>query len=277
MPDKSVTKTLQKNKQNGVEVIARTGYTALGIVYCLMGGLTAMSAFGIEGGEKTNQHDTFLFLLRQPLGKVLLGLIAAGLLGYVFWQVIQVIKDPQNPDSGSAKGYGRRFGYALSAGFHATLALYAAKLALGQSTDKGGESGQQTLVSTALELPVGKWLVLLAAIATIGFALYQVYLAVSAKFMKYVQEGQLKSNTRQMYKRAGRVGYLARGIVFAVIGYFVAKAALNYNPEMAGGTENAFTFLESTSVPFLLAAVAVGFVCYGIFMFVRARHQTFSV
>jgi len=33
--------------------------------------------------------------LTQPFGKVLLGLVAIGLIGYVLWRFVQAIKDPE--------------------------------------------------------------------------------------------------------------------------------------------------------------------------------------
>ena len=77
--------------------------------------------------------------------------------------------------------------------------------------------------------------------------------------------------------RAGKFGYMARGVVWLLIGYLFLKAAKNANPEEAGGTGSAFQFLEEASYgSFLLGAVALGLLCYGVFMFMRARYQPIS-
>ena len=74
--------------------------------------------------------------------------------------------------------------------------------------------------------------------------------------------------------RAGKFGYVARGIVWIIIGYLFMQAALHSNPQEAGGTGSAFQFLEEASYgPFLLGAVAIGLFCYGVFMFMRAKYQ----
>ncbi len=78
--------------------------------------------------------------------------------------------------------------------------------------------------------------------------------------------------------KAGKIGYVARGIVWIIIGYLFLKAAMQSNPSQAGGSGSAFSFLENSSYgSFLLGAVAVGLICYGIFMFMRARHQVINV
>jgi hypothetical protein len=271
-----LTETVKAHTPAWVETLARLGYAALGVVYCLMGTLTAMAAFGFRGGEQADQKDSFRFLLRQPGGKVLLGAVALGLIGYVIWQIVQVIKDPQHADSGSAKSYGRRIGYAFSGFFYGVLAFYAGSLVLGNDSSGGDTGGRQLAVTKMLELPMGKWLVLLVAAGTIGFGISQIIKGLSGSFMKYVQEGNVDPRIRKLVGRAGRLGYLARGIVFGIIGYLMGKAALTYNPSAAGDTEKAFRFMQSSSVPYLMGIVALGLVCYGIFLFVRARYQNFS-
>jgi len=80
-----------------------------------------------------------------------------------------------------------------------------------------------------------------------------------------------------MMIRAGKAGYIARGIVWVIIGWLFLKAALNSNPQQAGGTSSAFQFLETSSYgSYLLGAVALGLICYGIFMFMRAKYKALT-
>lgn len=72
----------------------------------------------------------------------------------------------------------------------------------------------------------------------------------------------------------GRVGYAARGVAFAIIGMLLAAAGLHARPEEARGLGGALTTLaEQPFGPWLLGAVAVGFVAYGAFMLVQARYR----
>jgi hypothetical protein len=54
------------------------------------------------------------------------------------------------------------------------------------------------------------------------------------------------------------------------------KAALRNNANEAGDTSEAFGFLSSSYGPYILAAVAAGLFCYGVFCFMRAKWERFN-
>ncbi|MBB6610352.1 DUF1206 domain-containing protein [Pontibacter sp. Tf4] len=255
--------------------MARFGLTAKGVVYCLVGILAFMAAFELGGKSTENSDKTgvFQFVMEQSFGKVLLALIAVGLLCYTLWRLIQAIKDP----SQSAKGIGKRLRYAFSGIVYGGLAFYAAKLVLGSGSG-GNSDTRETVARELLQQPFGQWLVGIVAAGTVIAGIYQIYLGVSDKYKKNVQEAGLKHEVESTMIRAGKIGYVARGIVWIIIGYLFLRAALQSDPEEAGGSGSAFTFLENSSYgSFLLGAVALGLICYGVFMFMRARHEALAV
>ena len=83
----------------------------------------------------------------------------------------------------------------------------------------------------------------------------------------------MSENERIFFLRAGRAGYIARGVVLGIIGYFLIKAALQSDAGEAQGTEGALNFLSTSGGPYLMAIVALGLACYGLFMFVMARYR----
>ena len=73
------------------------------------------------------------------------------------------------------------------------------------------------------------------------------------------------------------LGHLARAVVFSLIGIFVVKAALDYNPRDAIGIDGALQKLAHASYgPYLLGVTAAGLVCYGVFCLVDARYRDVS-
>jgi hypothetical protein len=75
-------------------------------------------------------------------------------------------------------------------------------------------------------------------------------------------------------KRVGGFGVAARGLVFSVIGFFLIRAALRYDPRQAKGVAEALRTLASRpSPPWLLGAVAVGLVSYGLYELFEARYR----
>ena len=75
-----------------METLARFGYITRSFVYAIIGVLTLCAAFGI-GGKTTGTNGALQIIARQPFGRILLALVAVGLLGYVLWRFVQAIKE----------------------------------------------------------------------------------------------------------------------------------------------------------------------------------------
>ncbi|GAB3531434.1 DUF1206 domain-containing protein [Pontibacter brevis] len=256
-----------------VENFAKVGLSAKGVVYCLIGVVAFMSAFELGGKstENTDRTGTFQFLLDQPFGKWLLGIVAVGLICYVLWRFIQAIQDTDREGS-DAKGIAKRIRYAFSGIVYAGLAYLAGRMALGNGGGSGGDS-RQTLASELLQQPFGQWLAGIVAVGIMLAGLYQIYQGFSKKYRKKIKSSGLKSDVEDTMIRAGMAGFIARGIVWLVIGYMFLQAALHSNASEAGGNSRAFAFLEEASYgSYLLGAVALGLICYGVFMFMRAKY-----
>lgn len=67
-------------------------------------------------------------------------------------------------------------------------------------------------------------------------------------------------------------GGLARGAVATAAGGFVVYAALRYDPTRAKGMDDTLRSFTTTGAgPWLLVAVAVGLVLFGLFSWAMAR------
>ena len=259
------------------ESFARFGMAAKGVVYCLVGALAFMAAFEINGNteEGAGKQGVFQFILEQPFGRILLGIVALGLICYTIWRFIQAFMDSEQKGT-NTKGIGKRIAYAFSGLIYGGLAFYAAQLVLGNGGSGSGKDSRETLAGKLLEQPFGQWLVGIVAVATMGMGLYQIYRGVSGKYMKNVQTASIKPDIKNTLMKAGKVGYIARGIVWGLIGFLFLKAAMSSNAQEAGGSNNAFQLVEQSYGSILLGAIALGLLCYGIFMFVRARYEVIN-
>jgi uncharacterized membrane protein YidH (DUF202 family) len=258
-----------KEKERWIERFARFGIISKGIVYCLIGVLASMSALGLQG-RKMSKSDAFKLVYDQPFGQVLLILIALGMAGYVMWRFFQAFGDIDNKGS-DTKAKFTRVGYAFSGVVYASLAFYATKLALGGPQGGGDGNQRQFIVSKVLAFPAGEWFIGIAAALVFLNGIRQIYKGISGNFCKNVQ--LIKSDYSDAYKKAGVLGYISRGVVLLVIGYFFLRAALTHNGEEIQGTRGAFDFLENTFGSVLLAIVAVGLIGYGVFQFVKGKYQ----
>jgi hypothetical protein len=256
-------------KDRLLQKFARFGLVSKGIVYCLMGLLTILTAMGLSG-NKGDKTGAFQFVYDQPFGKILLLAIAIGLCGYVVLRVFQSFFDIDGKGKG-AKGIATRLGYAGSAVLYLSMIVYAIKLASGNS---GGGDKRQFFVSKIMQWPMGEWIIGVAALIIIGAGLNQMYKGISKRFMKKVK--LYRSEYSKAFQRAGVIGYVSRGLVFSIVGYFLLNAAIHSNPNEADGTDEAFNFLQNNFGNLLMALVAMGLVAYGVFMFVRARHESIN-
>ena len=253
---------------------AKAGLAAKGTVYCLLGILTFMAAFHI-GGESTSsatKSGVFDFVYQQTGGQIMLAIIAAGLFCYTIWRGMQALGDTEHKGS-EPKGLAVRARYLFSGLLYATVAVSAVRILLAQGGDSG--DGQQGFAQELLSKPAGQWLAGLAAAVLLGNGIYQIYYGLSEKYHKHVDT--LGGQNAKTLLMAGKIGYVARGVVWLLLAWLFGKAALHRNASEAGDTSKAFSFLEQGEYgSILLGAMALGLICYGVFNFVRARYEDFS-
>lgn len=261
--------------KSNAKPIAQAGLTAKGIVYSLLGLLAFMSAFRIKGhsANKTDTSGVFDLVHEQTGGQIILGIIAAGLICYSIWRGIQAFGDQEHKGS-NVKGLAIRARYLFSGLVYGYLAFNAIKLLL--YNDSGSGDNKQDMAKELLSKPFGQILVGIAAIILLAVGIYQIYYGLSEKYRKHAEKAGHSSN-KKILLSSGKIGYIARGIVWLLISWLFFKAAINSNSAEAGDTSKAFIFLKQAAYgPYLLAAVGLGFICYGTFNFIRARYENFN-
>ena len=256
-----------RSKEGWFEKFARFGLVSKGIVYFLMGTLSVLAALGLSA-EKGDKAEAFKLIYDQPFGRVILIAVALGLLGYVMLRFFQAFKNTENKGK-NLKGVLDRIGYAMSAILYLAIGAYALKLAFAGAGD-GGDS-RQFIVSKVFEYPGGEYIIGIASLVVIGMGIYQIVRGISGRFMKKVN--LYKSNMKDAFKTTGTIGYISRGIVLAIIGYFLFHAALVSDADEAQGTGAAFDFLQNKLGSIMMAIVAIGLAGYGVFCFVKAKYQ----
>ncbi len=253
--------------------LARAGFATKGLVYIIIGVLAVQTAFN-AGGKTTDSEGAINTIAVQPFGKFLLILVAIGLAGYALWRFVQAAIDPEHQKQ-DAKSVFNRIGYAISGVIYAGLGLQALKIAV-NAASVGSDGGNSTAHSTerVLAQPFGQWMIGVVGAIVIGMGFYQFYKAYSVKFRKQLDLSELTPAQANWAVQISRVGIVARGIVFAMIGFFLIQAAHHYNPSEAKGLDEALQAIAQQ--PFgkiLLGLVALGLIAYGIYMNIEARYR----
>jgi hypothetical protein len=255
-------------RSRGFEWLARAGFLARAAIYMIIGILALEIALGV-GGKVTNQQGALETIARQPFGKVLLILVAVGLAGYALWRLTRAAlgHGPEDSDSGFD-----RVAALGSGAVYAGLCAVAIKVLLGSA----GSSSAQTHKATAgvLGWPAGPWLVGIAGAVLIGIGLYQGYVALTRDFLENAKVEQMGARVRDSYALIGAIGYLARMVVFVMIGAFLIEAAVDYNPDKAVGLDGALAKLANQSYGgLLLGVVAAGLIAFGLYSLIDSRYR----
>ena len=260
-----------------IERLARFGYAAKGIVYAIVGVLAVQAAFN-WGGKVTGSTGAFETIANQPFGKVMLFLVAIGLVGYVVWRFVSAIFDPEHNDDGF-KNVFRRLSYAVSGLVYGSLAFAALRIVFGfgSSSGSGGGDSSSEQTATLLSQPFGRWLVGLVAAGSVGYGFYCIYRGVKVKFRKKLKLSEMSQTEQTWAIRIGRFGLICKGIVSTIVGYFFAQAARSANASEAKTTAGALQSIQQQPYgAVLMGIVALGLLAYGVHLMVQARYRRIS-
>ena len=267
-------KMMREDTAGWLTILARLGFAARGLVYLLIG-VFAMGA-ALDGGRPSDNQGVMGTIAEAPMGRFLLILCALGFAGYAFWRLTEAALDPERRGE-NMKGRFERAGYAVSGIIHVGLAAAATKLALRKAAPTSGSPGDQAAQSWSawlLEQPAGPFLLALVAIALFATAGAQALKAYKASFDDLGGDVPAPQQVRWL----GRMGYAARALVFAMIGWFLINVVLHRNPDEAGGLGAALRQLrEQDQGPILLVIVGAGLALFGLFSLVEARYRRLRV
>lgn len=255
--------------QNHFETLARLGYAARGLVYILLGGLALTSALW-GGSDAEGSSDALSSILDLPFGRILMGIVAIGLFGYVLWRLAQGLLNADNVED-DAKGFIGRVGSLVSGGANIFLALTAARMALTGGGSGGGGNGEESASAWLLQQPFGMWLLGIVAIGVIIAGLVQIWKGVTREYRKRIH---LPPQHENWLDAVCRFGLAARGALLAIIGGFLLYAAFTVSPEQAGGISQALDYVHG--LPFgrwLYGIAALGLVAFGAYSVVQALYR----
>lgn len=257
-------------QSRGFERLARGGFVARGLIYGIVGILAVKLAVG-DGGTTTNQQGALKTVANQPFGKVLLILVAIGLGGYALWRFVHALlgRGPEGSDSGFERLA------ALGSGIvYAGLCASAVGILLGSGSNGGSSGSASSTTAGVFGWPGGTWLVAIAGAVLIGIGLYQGYRGLTKDFLKDSKTAQMSPRVRNWIEWIGSFGHLARMVVFGLVGVFMIKAAIDYNPDQAVGLDGALAKIAHASYgPFLLGLVAAGLIAFGVYSLSDARYR----
>jgi hypothetical protein len=247
--------------------LGRLGLVARGVVYAVVGILALKLALG-DGGKAASQQGALKAVAAQPFGKVLLVLLAAGLAGYAIWRLTRAAVGHGREDSDSGS---ERIAALASGLAYAALCVTAIAILAGAG---GGSGSPKQATGGVLDWPGGQVIVAVAGAALAGVGAYQVFKGVTASFLDSSKTHEMDEAVEAPFTVLGVIGHVARGLAFALIGYGLIKAAVDYDPKNAVGLDGALRKVEHASYgPVLLGIVAAGFIMFALYSIADARYR----
>ncbi|MFE2146836.1 DUF1206 domain-containing protein [Streptomyces sp. NPDC059456] len=239
-----------------------------GVLYVLIGMLALRVASGDGGNEEADRQGALRELVHEPHGGVLVRAVGVGLVCMVLWRLSEAVFGAAGADGDKP---GKRLASAGRTVFYAVVACSVLSFAAGGGGRSGDEQSRD-VTARALDLPAGQWLV---GAAGLGIAVAGAVIAVQAArrtFRRHLAMGGVPAWGRRAVDFLGVGGGLARGAVFAAAGGFVVYAAVRYDPAQAKGVDDTLRAFAATAAgPWLLVAVAVGLMLFGVFSGASAR------
>ena len=237
------------------------GLVSYGLLHLVIAWIALQLVFGKRA--EASPEGALSQLGRQPLGGVLLWIMAVGLFTLAVWQAVEATIGRDQP--GRDGRTRRRFASAGRAVVYLALGVLAVGVATRAASGSG--QGEETISAKLMSVPFGQVLVALIGAIVIGIGVAQVVKGVKQKFMEDLDLGVPRS-----VRRLGTVGYCAKGTALGIVGGLFVWAAVTYDPDKAGGMDAALTTIRDQ--PFgsvLLAIMAAGLACFGIYCFFWAK------
>ncbi len=252
-----------------LELLERLGYVVRGVLYAVMGFLALRIAVATPGGKATDLSGSLVWLIGNPLGKLVLIVTIIGLVAYAVWGFVRAIYDPLHRGR-DAKGIMARIGFVTSAVSYLAIALFAITILAGQGS--ASHDSTQKYVSTLLANPGGGFFTIVFGVISFGIGIGQFIEAYRATFKGDLKAAEMTSSEKAIAVGLGRFGMAARGVTFLVIGWFLVQAGIHHDPAQAHGFGGAFLFLLAQPYGrWLLGIVALGMIALGLHSFACAR------
>lgn len=251
------------------KTLAKMGYIARGVIYIVVGALAVMTLFSGEG-KTTDSKGAIATIMEQPFGNFLIVILIIGLIGYVVWRFTQAVKDTDDHGT-DMKGLVIRGALLVSAVTHSLLAIWAAKLLLGEQSQGGSSNTEGLIATTPGQIALG-----IAGIAAVGAGIAHIFKGWTARFERYMN---IPSDTHKFARPICQFGLIARGVVWCIVGWFFLRSAFwARSEEVKGMAEALQTLLQDNAFgPWLMGIVALGLVAFGIYSFLEAMYRRINV
>jgi hypothetical protein len=270
LPRRIARETLAVERSRAFCWAVRAGFVTRGVTYGVIAGLAVALAVGAgSGGTTPNQQGALALIAQAGPGRIVIAVAAVGLLAYALWKLALGIVGRGPQGRGGTSLIDRVGNLGAGVAYVAFFAV-AVQVLTGAAGRNAGERGQTAGV---LGLPGGQFIVGIAGLILIVVSLVQCYQALCGQFIDDNKYREMGTAEYRIFVAVGGIGLIARAGVFALVGYFLCKTAIDFK---ATGVGLDGTLAQVHRQPFgnwMLGFVAFGLALFAVFSFFEARYQ----
>lgn len=248
--------------------LARTGFVVSGLINALIGVTAILLATG-GSSESADQQGAISLVEAVPGGVILLWICAAGAFALAIWFLLDAFVQRRRLEGAdAAKAMVKRLGTAV---IYIVLGvgIVSALMGSGGNTEQSADQASSSIIDEWW----GATLIVLVGLAIAGAGVFFIVKGIRRTFTETLDLGRA-GRKRKLVVAAGVIGHVARGIAFVLIGALCVIAVVNRDPEAVSGLAGTLQQLASQPYgPYLLIAIGVGMIFYGIYMAFRARYE----
>lgn len=264
---------MEKTKKNKLlKALTLIGCFSTGVIYAAIGVIALLSFLKLKQGGA--DESSFLVLLNGFLaGRILNWVIIFGALCFIVWRFYEALKDPYKVGN-DGKGIMLRTGAACSSFADAFIALSALQALFNQQKAPvtGEPLQQRDIVAGLLKTNWGTILVFAVGAVVLLTALILLLYGLSKRFTETIKAGDFSKGWRYVVHGIAYAGYFSRGVILGIMGFFFLKAAIKNSSTYIVNTDKAFDFIGDHVGHVYFILIALGTICYGLYMFVLGLH-----
>lgn len=250
--------------------LGRFGDVCYGVVHGVVAVLAILLIFGRPGHE-VDQKGAVAAIAAQPFGKVVLWFVAIGLVAFGIWQLLMATSG-----FGYVEQERKRIAKRIGAGGRGVAVLFISvttfRLLVSSSAGRSSNGESQTFTAKLMSVSGGRLLVGAIAIGIVVAAAVIAWRGARRTFVQDLDLARLTPKSARLTRLLGSIGFVAKGVVYAIVGVLILVAAIQFDPKRAVGLDGALRTLAAQPLGVgLLVVVALGLAAYGGYCCFEAR------
>ena len=259
-----------------LRAVCRLGLLCRSTVYLLVGYLALRLALAAHGRTGAPASSAGAVQAADVWGRVPLVLLVAGLGAYALTQLIEAVFRPAHA-TGTMGRWRQRAVSSWGCLLYAAFCLSTARLAVQAQPAQTAQSEQRQDTGVTAELLRSGWgraVLILAGVLAVVAGVETGRRSVRLDFRERFTAAHMPRALAILTRPLGAVGCVARAVVIVLVGVFLLKAAVLSSAKQAKGLDAVFRSVASSAYgSWLLAVLASGLLCYGLYYLLEARYR----